>query len=1351
MNSNTRKLICHTSFIAFCILNAASSTATADDWEIYTGSNTSSGTVKPNIVLLLDTSGSMICDDSKPVSDCRLIDYYRKSYDPEKAYPVTDMNGNLCPSDRLYYLESFDPESPPTRNALAEMIDCSGVDTTGSAHVQWMPIEALACQSAVNDLNTRGYYYAGYLTQYDWNDGPNWEDPTHSSSDQIAGSWIECSEDAGVHGKPKAPASITWKEVDQNGIETVIANPDDTSTAYESKDIRAVISVPDMDAADTVNGLSRSHLDKRDPVGDTTHPWVFESSGNAYTSTEWENDSLAEFEGALLHPNYLRYLFSVEDHDNNSATAKVRFTEITATKTRIEVLQDVMGELVNSWQNIRVAVMRYNGNDGASVLIPALDIDCADSDANCDPYPNNGKTNRERIHAAVTGFFNDANNDHFADDFGDFSYIGGGTPHTEAIWEAYNYLTSGPVDQGYDVGSHPYRKTTTEATWDGRGYEVSDGLDLNTYLSPIQYDCQANFIVHMTDGGTTHDGGDESGPALTMLTSGGTTQDVDEAIKDLPGFVTALTAGTGDASCEFTQYDSPSWDGVDQEWNGSTHASGYDSCADELTEYMRVKPRPVKIIDASGTFRELADPKPIKTYVIGFSTNNDFLESMASKGGGNYFTASDKEELKSSFDSAIESIKDVGIEVVSAPGVSVESFSRSVHLNDLYFNLYQHNGKPLYDGNLKKYKLAVDNNGAVYISDATLAQAVNPNGSFKDDAKSYWSSSVDGANVTAGGAASKLPTPRKVYTWLATSGTNSLTASGNAVHENNEANIPSGASGLDLPASESTDLPAADALELKQKYLKFARGLDAFNPDLTQAILTRKKLGDPLHTIPVVAIYDANSLDPTDPDALVFSMDNEGYLHAFDIDSGIEEWSFMPQQLLKNVRYSKINEATPTKLYGLDGFITLDEDLSNGDPHLLETTNADYAHLYFGMRRGGRNYYSLDVTSKTQPVRRWDIIGGSGDYDRLGETWSKVYTGDIKIGSNTTKQRVIIFTGGYDEATYDDKPNLMPTASKGNSIYMVDADTGKIIWTADNQNDGGPASATDYDYFSNMNYAFPADPAVVDMNDDGLIDRIYAVDIAGQLWRFDIHNGATGTGLVSGAMILQTGGTLAGETRHYFNQPDVVLVNDRARGRFVAVNFGSGNRDKPSNKDINDKFISFRDPNPAIGTTSTYTTGNTLTNLKDVTIWPTTAEDTFVNDIFTNYQGWYFDLSNDGEKNLASAITVNGETFFTTYAPPTTVSAVGCQIDLGTSRVYTVSVKSGKATQLYNSTSVIDGDGDRSKEVAYEGIPPSVVIIFPMATGGDPVGLIGPNIITPTVPNRLRRAYWYIKGRNPGK
>ena len=50
------------------------------------------------------------------------------------------------------------------------------------------------------------------------------------------------------------------------------------------------------------------------------------------------------------------------------------------------------------------------------------------------------------------------------------------------------------------------------------------------------------------------------------------------------------------------------------------------------------------------------------------------------------------------------------------------------------------------------------------------------------------------------------------------------------------------------------------------------------------------------------------------------------------------------------------------------------------------------------MRRGGKNYYALDISSPDKPKQLWSkpIVGGSDGFEYLAQTWSKPQIAYIK-------------------------------------------------------------------------------------------------------------------------------------------------------------------------------------------------------------------------------------------------------------------------------------------------------------------------------------------------------------------
>ena len=163
----------------------------------------------------------------------------------------------------------------------------------------------------------------------------------------------------------------------------------------------------------------------------------------------------------------------------------------------------------------------------------------------------------------------------------------------------------------------------------------------------------------------------------------------------------------------------------------------------------------------------------------------------------------------------------------------------------------------------------------------------------------------------------------------------------------------------------------------------------------------------------------------------------------------------------------------------------------------------DKKYIYVGMRRGGNNYYAVDVTNKTDPKIVFTINGGEGDYLKMGQSWSRPTITKVKIGSIV--KDVMIIGAGYDESQ-DAKVNRSED-SIGNAVYIIDANTGELLWSASNA--GADLTVTE------MNYSIPARISVIDRDNDGLADHMYVADMGGQIFRFDIYNGKSTSNLLA--------------------------------------------------------------------------------------------------------------------------------------------------------------------------------------------------------------------------------------------
>jgi type IV pilus assembly protein PilY1 len=924
--------------------------------------------------------------------------------------------------------------------------------------------------------------------------------------------------------------------------------------------------------------------------------------------------------------------------------------------TRLEVVQEVFSDLMDSVSNINLAVMRFDNeqstiseNKGGYFIMPMQQLTT---------------DNREAYKYAV-----------------DALTPRGFTPLAETLYEAYLFYKGAPVLFGDETSPG------TNIDDENLG-SVLDPTDKSKYLSPIEYQCQKNFVILLTDGKPY---GDNS---------------ADSAINALPGF-TSITN-----SCA----------GVSGEASSSSQ-----SCLDELAQYMYNK-------DCSSG---LSGEQNVITYTIGFATDQALLNDAATKGGGKYYTADELEGLTDAITAIITEILAVNTSF-TAPAVSVNAFNRSNHRSELYYALFRPSENPYWFGNIKRYKLVGSD-----IVDAEDNLAIDPNTGFtKPTAISFWTSgagtandpsvidpndSPDGDNVAKGGAASRQTLTRNVYTYTgaAEPANVALTASAHALHETN----------LAITKEMLGNAAMADAN--RTELLQWARGVDTQDDDSDGSVTdARRRMGDPLHTKPVLITYGGTDAAP---DITLFAGTNEGYLHAIDTADGHELFSFMPQELLPRLESLFIDSAASPHPYGLDGPLTYWMKDLNGNGVILDSggniESGEHVYIYQGMRRGGKSYYALDVTNRNAPVYKWKITGGSGEFSELAQSWSAATKARIKLAG--VDKDVLIFGGGYDDDVQDGADTATDDAI-GRALFMVDAATGDKVWQA------GPAGSSNGSnpnlVLSAMTNSIPADVNVIDTDGDGYKDRIYVGDMRGQIWRFDIDNDNN-----SGADDLVTGGVIArlstnastAHNRRFFYTPEAALSLD---GSQIYIAVGSGYRAHPLNTAIQDAFFVIQDSyvyeplrdqddNAIYTYADTNSDGTpdsviTLADLYDATantIGNSNSTSTQINaeqSALASKNGWYFWLNDPaddsfiGEKVLAKPLAFQGKVQFTTFTPVAS-SQTACAPSQGLATPYEVNLKDGTPTRDQN----VDGEITRedrmiSGGLTRTGIPPEPIHIY---------------------------------------
>lgn len=751
---------------------------------------------------------------------------------------------------------------------------------------------------------------------------------------------------------------------------------------------------------------------------------------------------------------------------------------------------------------------------------------------------------------------------------------------------------------------------------------------------------------------------------------------------------------------------------------GRTECNGTEAngrCLDDIAEYLSK-------VDISASTEGL---QVVTTHTIGFDIDLPILETAATVSGGEYYLADDVETLTSALMRIIESIVDKGLSF-SAPAVAVNTFNRTQNLNDLYISTFVPAAKVHWPGNLKKYKIADG-----LIKDDKDEEAVDPDtGFFKEDARSIWTpvGTNDGTDVTVGGAANKLPLSddRNVYT---NSGTfDDLTVGDNVITPSNVGDFTDADFGL-------TGAPGEPS---REDVIRWARGQDILDDDgdgLTTD--TRHAMGDPLHSQPAAVAYGT---DPADPDVVVFTATNDGYFHAIDGDTGVELWSFIPKQFLPNLTELMLNGNATYKQYGIDGDIVpvvadLDDNgVIDGD---------DFIYVIFGLRRGGTQYYALDVTDKDKPELLW-----TASFAESGQSWSKPVVARVDLVHNglNDEKAVVIVGEGYD--TVHDTAALPANPDNvGAGIAMLDLETGERLWRAGRAN----ANLT----LPTLTRSIPSQVRAIDFSGDGFIDRLYAIDVGGQVFRFDLFRNKAPDDLATGGVIARFGGegvasAGATDTRRFYSSPDVSIFTDLVLNRrFLAIGVGSGYRAHPLDISATDAYYSLRDPD-LFAKLDQDAYDNYDIALDGDMVEVSGQVNT---EIGSNDRGWKFTFE-PGQMMLSASATFDNSVFFLGYEPDV-ASAASCQVAPGNNYLYRVNVANGDP--IANNLDTMDpADSNAARTTALQqgGIAPTPAFLFPGApqpcTGAEcsppPIGCVGVECFNPGFTNNPVRTLWTQDG-----
>ena len=633
--------------------------------------------------------------------------------------------------------------------------------------------------------------------------------------------------------------------------------------------------------------------------------------------------------------------------------------------------------------------------------------------------------------------------------------------------------------------------------------------------------------------------------------------------------------------------------------------------------------------------------------LAGDAAANDVLQTAASNGGGQFYTANNQAELESALQDAIRRIVAATF-TFATPVVPTTSTTGSTKA---YLAAFQSDpSRPFWKGYLKAYQR--DSNGLVPIdaNGVPLSSAL------------VW----EAGQVLSGIASSSRTIKTVASLTNTTSGTSTVSTGSLTSFDKSNSAITQSLLGV----TSSTE---------RDRVIDFLRGVDVLDEDKDGNTTEDRswKLGDIFHATPVLitppvlalndSSYQAFKTAQASRTKILLAGANDGMLHAFRESDGAELWAFIPPDLLDNLK--NLESTSGDHLFYVDAS-PIAADIKIGG--VWKTI------VVFGLRRGGKSYYALDITNTTSPSFLWAFTD-----TKMGETWSEPAIGKVNIGG--ADKFVMFVGGGYDTAQNN---------ATGKAFFAVDLSNGSKLF--EYYNSGGNDNAY-------MNFSIAANPTAVDLNNNGYVDRVYVGDVGGQVWKFDVS--ATDTALWTGKRLFaaassQTNPPVAGEyypAQGIYGAP--TLAFDSQMNLWLYV--GTGDRNHPNNTSSN-RFYGIKDD-------TTMSNGSTLTesNLANVTSTNGTAS-----------SGWFFQMGTN-EKVFAAANVFNMDVLFSGFTPTTTVT---CTSGGGTAKLYAVQMSTGYAAINFSTGTALsstDATVTRSTTIGSGIASMPVIIVTPPPGSGN--------------------------------
>jgi type IV pilus assembly protein PilY1 len=442
---------------------------------------------------------------------------------------------------------------------------------------------------------------------------------------------------------------------------------------------------------------------------------------------------------------------------------------------------------------------------------------------------------------------------------------------------------------------------------------------------------------------------------------------------------------------------------------------------------------------------------------------------------------------------------------------------------------------------------------------------------------------------------------------------------------------------------------------------------------------------------------------------------NDGMLHGFNDDTGRELIAYVPSVGFKNLH--ELADPDYEHRYFVDaGPNIVDVFLDDTDDPNSAANGVWRTVLAGGLNGGGQLIYALDVTDPSiyNESNADDIVLWEFQHPDLGYTYGRPQLAKMADGTWAA-----IFGNGYNATESDGS-----ASTDGNAkLFIVDVETGELLKLIDT-GAGVPGTPNGL-----------ATPLLIDSNADNVVDYIYAGDLLGNMWKFDVTNtNKSGWKVAGGAsprplFSAPTGQAITSQPQASFHPDNLEgFMIFFGTGKYIEVNdndgFGQDTQGFYGVWDKNENSYSTLTSSSLL----TQTINNQFSQAFDTDDDGSLDEAFQLREVSDNlidwdvHLGWELQLipqkienapnaANFGERQVSNAIVRNGRVIFTTLIP----STVECEFG-GTSFLMQLDFRDGSALEFpafdLNGDGEYDGDDTNASGRASDvGIMPTVSIL----------------------------------------